>query len=129
VNLWGAQAFSIEVTNARLACGAGPALRGDGIALGQHLLMRNLMISDGGISLIGATIGGQLWLNNAELHNTTGWAMNAPTITVGACLVGATMYVSMSFGARTARMTSSSSLSSWLSSSRRGARHRAGHKP
>jgi hypothetical protein len=83
LNLWGAQAFTIELTNARLACDAGPALRGDGLAVGHDLHCSSLMISNGGVTLFGATIGGQFWLNNADVRNTTGWAMTAPTITVG----------------------------------------------
>ena len=54
-----ARAFSIEVTNARLTCDARPALRGDGLTLDQDLHCSNVMISNGGVRLFGATIGGQ----------------------------------------------------------------------
>ena len=41
------------------------------------------MVTDGGISLFGGRIGGQLWLNGAEVSHSTGWAVNAPMVTVG----------------------------------------------
>jgi hypothetical protein len=88
LNLWGAQAFSIDVTDARLAGDTGPALRGDGLSVDQDLCCSNLVISDGGISLFGATIGGQVWLNTAEVRNTTGWAVNAPMVSVGGGIYG-----------------------------------------
>jgi len=83
VNLWGARAFSIEVTNARLTCDARPALRGDGLTLDQDLHCSNVMISNGGVGLFGATIGGQFWLNGAEVSNSTGWAINVPVMVLG----------------------------------------------
>jgi hypothetical protein len=41
------------------------------------------MISNGGVRLFGATIGGQFWLNGAEVSNSTGWAINAPMMVLG----------------------------------------------
>jgi hypothetical protein len=82
-NLWSARAFSIGMTNARLTGDAGPALRADKLVLDQDLHCSNLMISNGGITLFGAAIGGQFWLNAAEVTNSAGWAINAPMIVVG----------------------------------------------
>ncbi|MFJ6688283.1 hypothetical protein [Streptomyces sp. NPDC091294] len=84
LNLWGAQAFTIEVTQARLS-GAEerPAFRGDGLQLVQDLLCTDLLADGGGIRLFGATIGGQCWLAHADIRSTTGWAVTAPTLTVG----------------------------------------------
>lgn len=83
VNLWGARAFSIEMTNAILTSDARPALRGDGLTLDQDLHCSNVMISNGGVRLFGATIGGQFWLNGADVSNRTGWAISAPVTVVG----------------------------------------------
>ncbi|MFI1415664.1 hypothetical protein ACH4Y0_37960 [Streptomyces sp. NPDC020707] len=83
VNLWGAQAFTIDVAHARLAGEGRPAFRGDGLRLVQDLHCNSLLIDDGGIGLFGATIGGQYWLVNATIRNSTGWAITAPTLTVG----------------------------------------------
>jgi hypothetical protein len=88
LNLWGAEAFTIEVTNAHLSFDAGPAFRGDGVSLRQDLNCSNVTVSDGGISLFGATIGGQFWLNDAEVSHRTGWAVNAPMVTVGGGIYG-----------------------------------------
>ncbi|MDX3854153.1 hypothetical protein [Streptomyces sp. AK02-01A] len=83
VNLWGAQAFTIEVTRARLTGEERPAFRGDGLRLVQDLRCTNLLVEDGGIHLFGATIGGQCWLVNAAVRSSVGWAITAPTLTVG----------------------------------------------
>jgi hypothetical protein len=77
VNLWGAQAFSVEFTGAHLS-GTPLALRGDGLRVTQDLQCSNL-VTGGGIRLFAASIGGQFWLNNAEVHSTVDWAINAPT--------------------------------------------------
>ncbi|MEU9954592.1 hypothetical protein [Streptomyces sp. NPDC050982] len=84
LNLWGAQAFTIEVTRARLSGEEErPAFRGDGLHLVQDLLCTGLSVDSGGMRLFGATIGGQWWLANADIRSATGWAVTAPTLTVG----------------------------------------------
>ncbi|MER7393949.1 hypothetical protein ABT381_00290 [Streptomyces sp. NPDC000151] len=83
VNLWGAHAFTIEVSHAHLTGEARPAFRGDGLHLVQDLRCTDLLVDDGGIHLFGATIGGQFWLVNADVRSSTGWAIAAPTLTVG----------------------------------------------
>jgi len=88
LNLWGARADSIELDNAYLASDTGPALRGDGLSVVQDLTCSRLTVPNGGISLFGATIGGQLWLNNADLGNASHWAVNAPQMTVGGGVYG-----------------------------------------
>ncbi|MEU0434485.1 hypothetical protein ABZ153_23110 [Streptomyces sp. NPDC006290] len=84
LNLWGAQAFTIELTQARLSGEEEhPAFRADGLHLVQDLVCSDLLVNGGGIRLFGATIGGQCWLARADIRSTTGWAVSAPTLTVG----------------------------------------------
>ncbi|MEV7731585.1 hypothetical protein AB0O75_05615 [Streptomyces sp. NPDC088921] len=84
LNLWGAQAFTIEVTRARLSGEEErSAFRGDGLHLVQDLLCTDLSVDSGGMRLFGASIGGQWWLAHADIRSTTGWAVTAPTLTVG----------------------------------------------
>ncbi|MFC8129655.1 hypothetical protein [Streptomyces sp. NPDC057302] len=90
-NLWGAEAFTLELVEGRLSHVAGPALRCDGIRLAQDLHCSGVSIDGGGISLFGAAIGGQCWLNRAEIRNATGWAINAPSVRVGGGIYGRSM--------------------------------------
>ncbi|MEU2777175.1 hypothetical protein ABZ646_30810 [Streptomyces sp. NPDC007162] len=84
LNLWGAQAFTIELTEAHLSGEEErPAFRGDGLHLVQDLRCTSLLVDGGGVRLFGATIGGQCWLARADIRTTTGWAVSAPTLTVG----------------------------------------------
>ncbi|WP_346089123.1 hypothetical protein [Streptomyces erythrogriseus] len=84
LNLWGAQAFTLELTQARLSGKEGrPAFRGDGLHLVQDLLCTDLLVDGGGIRLFDATIGGQCWLARADIRSTTGWAVSDPTLNVG----------------------------------------------
>ncbi|MEU9399669.1 hypothetical protein [Streptomyces sp. NPDC048242] len=82
VNLWGAEVFTVEVDQARLAGRQGPAFRGDGLRIVQDLRCTNLLIEDGGIRLFGAKIGGQFWLVNADVRNSSGWSISAPKLIV-----------------------------------------------
>ncbi|MFJ4867555.1 hypothetical protein [Streptomyces sp. NPDC088757] len=83
VNLWGAQAFTIEFSHARLAGRARSAFRGDGLRLIQDLHCNGLRVDDGGIRLFGSKIGGQCWLVDADVRGDDDWAINAPVLSVG----------------------------------------------
>ncbi|WP_395367058.1 hypothetical protein ACHGLA_36565 [Streptomyces sp. YH02] len=88
LNLWGAQAFTLEVVAGRLGHPTHAALRCDGLRLEQDLLCTRVSVDSGGISLFGAAIGGQCWFNGADIRNTTGWAINAPSARVGGGVYG-----------------------------------------
>lgn len=84
MNLWGAQAFTLEMTHARLnGDEERPAFRGDGLNLTQDLKCASLLIEDGGIRLFGAKVGGQCWLAHSDVRNSNGWAVSAPALAVG----------------------------------------------
>ncbi|WOX09186.1 hypothetical protein [Streptomyces sp. N50] len=83
INLWGAQAFTLEVTKGRLSSTGHAALRCDGLRIAQDLHCAELSVDGGGISLFGATIGGQWWFNGATVRNHAGWAVSAPSVRVG----------------------------------------------
>lgn len=82
-NLWGAQAFTLEVTEGCLSSTDHAALRCDGVRIAQDLSCAELSVDGGGISLFGAVIGGQWWCNRAAVRNHTGWAVSAPSVRVG----------------------------------------------
>ncbi|MER0479438.1 hypothetical protein ABR737_13970 [Streptomyces sp. Edi2] len=88
LNLWGAQAFTLDVTKGYLSCATHAALRCDGIRIAQDLHCTKLSVDGGGISLFGAMIGGQCWFNNAAVRNHTGWAVNAPSVKVSGGFYG-----------------------------------------
>ncbi|MFK0231129.1 hypothetical protein ACIQUL_35795 [Streptomyces sp. NPDC090303] len=88
LNLWGAQAFTVEVAAGRLSHPTHAALRCDGLRLIQDLMCTRLSVDSGGLSLFGAAIGGQCWFNDADVHNATGWAINAPSVRVGGGVYG-----------------------------------------
>lgn len=88
LNLWGAQAFTLDVSASRLSNPTHAALRCDGLRLAQDLLCTRASVDSGGVSLFGATIGGQCWFNDADIHSTTGWAINAPSVGVGGGVYG-----------------------------------------
>ncbi|MEV4512558.1 pentapeptide repeat-containing protein [Dactylosporangium sp. NPDC049525] len=88
VNLWGARAFTLELDHASLASDDGLALRTTGIQLEQNLEGSHLSITDGGVDLFGAKIGGQLRFEHAALRNANGWAVHAPMLTVGGNIYG-----------------------------------------
>ncbi|MEU7579222.1 hypothetical protein AB0B50_16660 [Streptomyces sp. NPDC041068] len=88
LNLWGAQAFTLEVADGQLSNATHAALRCDGLQLAQDLHCVRLSVDEGGISLFGGVIGGQCWFNNAEIQSATGWAINAPSLRVGGGVYG-----------------------------------------
>lgn len=88
LNLWGAQAFTVEVTDGRLSHATHAALRCDGLHLAQDLRCTGVSVDGGGISLFGAAIGGQCWFNHAEIRNDTGWAISAPSVSIGGGFYG-----------------------------------------
>lgn len=88
LNLWGAQAFALEVSKGCLSSANHAALRCDGLRIAQDLSCTELSVDEGGISLFGATIGGQCWFNRAAVRNHTGWAVSAPSIRVGGGIYG-----------------------------------------
>ncbi|WP_406398166.1 hypothetical protein [Streptomyces uncialis] len=91
LNLWGAQAFTIELTGGILSSGRHAALHCDGLRITQDLRCAGLSVDGGSISLFGAEIGGQCWFNNAEVRNLTGWAVTAPSVRVGGGVYGRNM--------------------------------------
>ncbi|XMN09515.1 hypothetical protein ACK8N7_27480 [Streptomyces griseobrunneus] len=93
LNLWGAQAFTVEVTDGRLSSAKHAALRCDGLDLAQDLRCTGVSVDGGGISLFGATIGGQCWFNHAEIRNDTGWAIAAPSAKIDGGFYGRSMAV------------------------------------
>ncbi|WP_405399561.1 hypothetical protein [Streptomyces microflavus] len=93
LNLWGSQAFTVEVTNGRLSHATHAALRCDGLHLAQDLRCTGVSVDGGGVSLFGATIGGQCWFNHAEIRNDTGWAIAAPSVRIGGGFYGRSMAV------------------------------------
>ncbi|MFE9533832.1 hypothetical protein [Streptomyces sp. NPDC006691] len=88
INLWGAQAFTLELVKGRLSRESYAALRCDGLRVVQDLHCTELSVDGGGISLFGASIGGQFWLNQAVVHSYTGWAVSAPSLRVGGGIYG-----------------------------------------
>ncbi|MEV6486842.1 hypothetical protein [Streptomyces sp. NPDC051576] len=88
INLWGAQAFTLEVTKGCLSSTGHTALRCDGLRITQDLHCSELSVDGGGISLFGATIGGQCWFTGAAVRNDTGWAVSAPSVRVGGGMYG-----------------------------------------
>jgi hypothetical protein len=88
LNLWGAQAFTIEVNHGRLSRANNAALRCDGLRVTQDLHCTELSVDGGGISLFGAAIDGQCWFNKAVVRNRTGWAISAPSARVGGGIYG-----------------------------------------
>jgi hypothetical protein len=89
VNLWGARAFSLEITHSHLTGeDTRPALRADGLTLTQDLRASGLNVSSGGIKLFGASVGGQFWLAEANISSTTGWAVNAPQLNIAGGIYG-----------------------------------------
>ncbi|MEV6720352.1 hypothetical protein AB0M94_05420 [Streptomyces xanthochromogenes] len=88
INLWGAQAFTLEVIKGRLSSVNHAALRCDGLRIAQDLHCSELSVDGGGISLFGATIGGQFWLNKAVIHSHTSWAVSAASVRVGGGIYG-----------------------------------------
>ncbi|MEK9521774.1 hypothetical protein MIU24_20645 [Streptomyces venezuelae] len=87
-NLWGAQAYTLEVSAGRLSHPTHAALRCDGLRLAQDLTCTRVSVDSGGVSLFGAAIGGQCWFNDADIRNATGWAVNAPSLSVGGGVYG-----------------------------------------
>ncbi|MEV8021080.1 hypothetical protein AB0O76_33065 [Streptomyces sp. NPDC086554] len=88
INLWGAQVFTLEVIKGCLSSTTHAALRCDGLRIAQDLHCTELSVDGGGISLFGATVGGQCWLNKAEIRSHSGWAVNAPSVAIGGGIYG-----------------------------------------
>jgi hypothetical protein len=93
LNLWGAQAFTLEVSDGFLSSSACAALRGDGFRMAQDLRCSGLSVGEGGISLFGSAVGGQCWFDDARISSIEGWAVNAPLVTVGGGFYGRGMTV------------------------------------
>lgn len=91
INLWGAQAFTIEVIKGRLSSASHEALRCDGLRIEQDFHGTELSVDGGGISLFGAAIGGQFWLNKAVIRSHTGWAISAPSARINGGIYGNAM--------------------------------------
>ena len=84
INVWGASiGSSMELDGACLTRQSGFALRGHGLHVGHDLSCADIQMQNGGMVLFAARIGGQLWLNQAELAGSEGeYAITAPMLDV-----------------------------------------------
>ena len=83
LNLWGAQAFSVELDEAEIASTHGPAIRADGLRVSQDLSCAGMSIV-GGLALFDAHVGGQFWLSGTTVRSGADGheAIHAPSLTV-----------------------------------------------
>ncbi len=88
VNLWGVRAFTLELDHASVTHDSEPGLRMTGVRLEQDLEASHLSVTNGGIDLFGAIVGGQLRLEHATLRNTQRWAVRGSMLTVGGNIYG-----------------------------------------